>query len=113
MRLTCLSLFVLIVFGTGCSWVALPSVHKIDIQQGNLVNQEMIDKLQPGMTKLQVQFVLGTPLVRDSFDQSRWDYFYSRVSSSGQVSEKQLTVVFNDQGELLRTEGDYLPTSTE
>ncbi len=113
MRLTCLTLFALIVFGTGCSWFAPPSVHKIEIQQGNLVNQEMIDKLQPGMTKLQVQFVLGTPLIRDSFDRSRWDYFYSRVDSSAQRSEKQLTVVFDQRGELLRLEDDYLPTSTE
>jgi len=113
MRLTCLSLLVLIVCGTGCSLAPVPSVHKIDIQQGNLVNQEMVDKLQPGMTKLQVQFVLGTPLIRDSFDQSRWDYFYSRVNVSGQRSQEQMTVVFSEQGELLRLEGDYLLKSTE
>jgi len=113
MRLTCLTLFTLIVVGTGCSWLAPPSVHKVDIQQGNLVDQEMIDKLQPGMTKLQVQFVLGTPLIRDSFDRSRWDYFYSRADSNKQRSEKQLTVVFDQQGELLRLEGDYQLTSSE
>jgi len=52
-------------------------VHKLDIQQGNVVTQEMVDKLRPGMTRAQVRYVLGTPLVTDSFHQDRWDYFYS------------------------------------
>src|SRR3990170_4201353 len=53
------------------------SPYKIDVQQGNVVSQEMLEKLKPGMTKSQVRFALGTPLIADSFHPDRWDYFYS------------------------------------
>ena len=73
----------------------------------------MIDKLRPGMTKPQVQFVLGTPLISDTFNQKRWDYYYSRVNSNGQRTEEQETVFFDNDGKLLRITGDYLPTSAQ
>lgn len=113
MRIAPVCLLSLCFFTYGCSWIAFPGIHKVDVQQGNIVNQEMIDKLLPGMTKSQVQFVLGTPLVTDTFNQKRWDYFYSRVNSSGQRSEEQVTIFFDEQGKLLRMTGDYLPTSAQ
>jgi outer membrane protein assembly factor BamE len=96
---------------TGCSWLKFPGVHKVDIQQGNIVSQEMIDKLRPGMTQSQVQFVLGTPLVVDTFNNMRWDYFYSRLSSSGVKTEERMTIYFDAEGKLERMTGDYLPSS--
>jgi outer membrane protein assembly factor BamE len=54
----------------------LPFVYRIDIQQGNVVNQEMVDQLHVGMTKRQVQFVLGAPMLIDPFHAERWDYVY-------------------------------------
>ena len=51
MRLVLLCLISLSLLSTGCSWVKFPGVHKVDVQQGNIVDQEMIDKLRPGMTK--------------------------------------------------------------
>ncbi|RMG27455.1 MAG: outer membrane protein assembly factor BamE, partial [Gammaproteobacteria bacterium] len=54
----------------------LPFVYRIDIQQGNVVTQEQIDQLRPGMTREQVRYLLGTPLVQDTFHPERWDYVY-------------------------------------
>ena len=70
-------------------------VHKLDIQQGNVVTQEMVDKLKPGMTRAQVRFVLGTPLVTDTFHRNRWDYFYSfKVGAEGVAETRRLTLPF-------------------
>lgn len=111
MRLVLLCLISLSLLTAGCSWLKFPGVHKVDIQQGNIVDQEMIDKLRTGMTKSQVRFVLGTPLVVDTFNQSRWDYLYSRVTSQGRKIEKQVTVFFDDEDKLERITGDYQPST--
>jgi outer membrane protein assembly factor BamE len=79
----------------------------VDIQQGNLIDQDMVEKLEFGMTKSQVRFVLGNPLIADTFDQTRWDYIYRRVSSLGVYSEKDMTVHFDDQGLLKEIKGDF------
>lgn len=88
-----------------CSYVpTLP--YKIDIQQGNVVTQEMVEKLKPGMTRSQVRFVLGTPLITDVFHGNRWDYFYY-LAPRGSLSEKRkLTVIF-DGDRLSHIEGDF------
>lgn len=81
-------------------------VHKLDIQQGNVVTQEMVDKLKPGMTRAQVRFVLGTPLVTDTFHRNRWDYFYSfKVGAEGVAETRRLTLLFQDDV-LLSVQGD-------
>ncbi len=92
-----------------CSSTPL-SPHKIDIQQGNYVNQEMVAKLQPGMTRAQVRFVLGTPLVNDTFHSDRWDYVY-RYQKSGEVLEqRRISAIF--QGDKLeKVEGDVVPST--
>lgn len=72
------------------------SVYKAEIQQGNVVTQEMIDKLKPGMSRSQVRFVLGTPLVSDPFHQDRWDYYYYLRKMNEDVGEAQRLTVFFD-----------------
>jgi outer membrane protein assembly factor BamE len=83
-------------------------VHKIDIQQGNLVTQEMVSKLKKGMSREQVRFALGTPLLSDPFYPNRWDYVF-RFSQGGTLLEnRRITVIFeNDR--LARVEGDVTP----
>src|SRR3546814_20220346 len=61
----------------GCSF---PGVYKVDIQQGNVVTQDMIDQLRPGLTRQQVRFILGNPLITDTFHANRWDYLYGLKS---------------------------------
>ena len=66
-------LFVLLF--TGCSYLP-PIPYRIDVQQGNVVTDEMIEMLKPGMTKSQVLFVMGSPLIVDAVRENRWDYVY-------------------------------------
>ena len=113
MRLTIICLITFSLLSTGCSWLKFPGVHKVDIQQGNIVDQEMIDKLRPGMSMSQVQFVLGTPLVIDTFNQKRWDYFYSRVDPKGKGSERQLQLSFDNEGLLQSVSGDFQLTDAD
>ena len=81
--------------------------HKIDVQQGNYVDQEMMSKLQLDMTRSQVLFVLGTPLVTDAFHPDRWDYVYL-TGKAGDVDRKRgITVVFSEN-RLVRIEGDVV-----
>ena len=105
--LLCLSLI------SSCSWIQFPSIHKVTVQQGNIVNQEMVSKLQIGMSMSQVQYILGTPLTTDTFDNSRWDYFYSRVDSKGRRSERQLNLIFDNEDLLQSVSGDFQLADTE
>ncbi len=101
---------ITVVLG-GCSYLNFPGVHKIDIQQGNIITQEMVDQLRPGMTKPQVRFVMGTPLIADTFNQSRWDYFYALKEGSGKESRERMSIFFDKDGLLSHIKGDYLPSS--
>lgn len=83
-----------IVLVAGCGF---PGVYRIDIQQGNQITQEMVDQLKPGMTDKQVRFILGTPLVRDSFHPDRWDYVYRLDKPNEPLIKKRLTVFFEDR----------------
>ncbi|WP_173055231.1 outer membrane protein assembly factor BamE [Candidatus Nitrotoga sp. AM1P] len=99
-----IKLIVVSVLLVSCSEMTMPKLpsftaHKMEINQGNMVTPEMRHKLKLGMTRLQVQAVLGTPLVNDAFHTNRWDYVY-RLEKKGKLLEKQrMTLYF---------EGDYL-----
>ncbi|RCX28314.1 outer membrane protein assembly factor BamE [Thioalbus denitrificans] len=103
--------FALALLLGGCSTDAkIPGVYRIDVQQGNVVTQEDVNKLEPGMTKRQVRFLLGTPLIVDVFHQDRWDYYYSmRPGSLGGKKERQHVVLFFENDRLVRLEGDLRP----
>ena len=81
--------------------------HKIDVQQGNYVDQQMIGKLKPDMTRSQVRFLLGTPLITDVFHPERWDYVYLTGKAGDVKRERRVTVVF-DGDRLSRIEGDVV-----
>jgi outer membrane protein assembly factor BamE len=82
------------------------SVYKMDVQQGNVISQEMVDQLKPGMTRSQVRFVLGTPLVSDPFHPERWDYIYHfRRGAAPEAESRRLTVIFQNDT-LARIVGD-------
>ncbi len=106
---------ILVVFSlllSSCGSVtsfAFPGVYRLNIPQGNIITQEMVDQLRPGLTKRQVNFILGTPLVKDTFDQDRWDYLYSFQPGGGERVQERLTVFFeNDQ--LTHFVGDFEQT---
>ena len=101
---------------TACDYTAtrttnsfkLPLVYRIDIQQGNVVEQFAINKLTPGMDKEKVHFVLGTPLLVDPFHTDRWDYLYSFESGKGERVQRHITLFFKDN-KLTHIEGDVSP----
>lgn len=86
-----------------------PGVYKISIPQGNIITQEMIDQLRPGMTKRQVIFVMGTPLIRDPFHQDRWDYVYNFQPGGGVRGQERVSVFFENDA-LVNFTGDFVPT---
>ncbi len=97
---------------SGCGSFGFPGVYRIDIEQGNIITQEMVDQLKPGMTRRQVRYILGTPLVEDSFNQSRWDYIYLVRNGPNTVDEQRLSVFFEGD-ELSYFSGNFLPTTAD
>lgn len=103
------SVLLLAVAGCG-SWsnpIDRLSPHRIDIQQGNVITQEMLDKLKPGMTPSQVRFILGTPLIVDPFRANRWDYVYHHEKGGRLVEHRRVTAVFENE-KLKGLEGDVV-----
>jgi len=120
MRLMKILPFTLIILlaANGCSESILPRVprpsvpfvHKIDVQQGNVVTQQMVAQLRLGMNKKKVRFVMGTPIIQDTFHSNRWDYVYTFHKGGTSGDERRLvTVVFNEDGNLTNLEGDVKP----
>jgi len=91
---------------TACSFFA---PYRIDIRQGNHVDEAMLAQLKPGMTREQVRFALGTPLVVDVFHSDRWDYVYRFKRGSGSKVEQRVITVFFVDDKLDRIEGDTEP----
>ena len=87
-------------------------VYKLDINQGNYLSQDMVDRLKAGQTKPQVRGVLGTPLVVSAFRDNRWDYVYE-FRSAGRVREHRLFTVYFKDDLLARWEGDEMPPSAQ
>jgi len=86
----------------------LPGVYTIDIQQGNIIDQSMIDQLRPGMNKRQVLYIMGSPMLDDVFHKNRWDYLYSNQPGGEDRVQKQTTLFFeNDQ--IVGIQGDFRP----
>ncbi|HKK14130.1 MAG TPA: outer membrane protein assembly factor BamE [Gammaproteobacteria bacterium] len=92
----------------GCSSTRFPFVHRIDIQQGNVITQDMVDKLKPGMDKKQVRFVMGTPLLQDPFHGNRWDYVYTNQPGHGKPTRKHVVLYFKNN-QLAKITGDLRP----
>ena len=79
--------------------------YKLDVQQGNVVTQEMVSKLRLDMTRSQVKFVLGTPLVASVFRPERWDYYY-RSTKGGRAGDRRLITLIFEEDKLKRMLGD-------
>lgn len=106
------SLVAVSALGACTSVASLVTPYKIDIQQGNVVSQEAVSKLKPGMTKSQVRFIMGTPLVTDAFHANRWDYVY-RYQKDGKVTEERKVALIFEGDALKRVEGDVVPAAGE
>lgn len=97
--LACAALLSSLLLNSGC-------VYKIDIPQGNYVEQKQVDQLRAGMTQEQVEYVLGAPLMVDSFDPQVWNYLYYLRQGNGELDRKLLSLHFT-QGKLDKLSGDF------
>ena len=86
-----------------------PWVHKITVQQGNVITQQMVDRLEPGMTRAQVAYVMGEPVLKNPFNKDRWDYIYTIDIPGYTQTEQRLSLFFEDEV-LASFSGNYLPT---
>ena len=93
-RLHRLCLVLLVGALAGCGSFGFPGVYRINVEQGNIITREMIDQLKPGMSRRQVRFVLGTPLLEDPFHSNRWEYIYMIRNGDTTLVERRLTVFF-------------------
>ena len=91
-----------------CSYFPSLGVYKLDINQGNYVTQDQVDRLKVGLTRQQVKSALGTPLVTDAFHANRWDYAYEFQRQGKTLEHRQFTVYFVDD-RVARWEGDEMP----
>jgi outer membrane protein assembly factor BamE len=98
---------VAVALATGCN-----ALYRIDINQGNLLDERTVEQLEVGMTKRQVQVLMGTPSIQSPFHQSRWDYTASISRSGGQPEVRTLTLVF-DGDTLASIDGDFLAGQEE
>lgn len=97
---------------TACETIMnnLPGVYKIDIEQGNMIDQSMVDQLRPNMTKRQVLYIMGSPMLTDTFHEQRWDYLYSDQPGGEARVQKRVSLYFNDDN-LIGVQGDFRPST--
>lgn len=107
-----IGLLALCLILSGCSLtkLRLPRVHKLTVQQGNVITQDMIDKLKPGMSRSQVAYIMGEPIFRNPFNSQRWDFIYTIELPGVFADERRVSLYFYD-GQLAYFTGDYAPTS--
>jgi outer membrane protein assembly factor BamE len=86
-------------------------VYRMNIQQGNFLKAEDIDRVQTGMTRSQVRFILGTPMVSDSFDADRWDYYYYLVKGHSRKKETRHVIVHFDGDKVASIERLQMPAA--
>jgi outer membrane protein assembly factor BamE len=88
----------------------LPFVYTLEIQQGNIIDQAMVDQLRPGMNKRQVLYIMGSPMLDDVFHKNRWDYLYSDQPEDEDRVQKRISLFFeNDQ--ISGIQGDFRPSA--
>ncbi len=108
MRYLLLSLALLLPACSTEGTFKLPGVYRIDIQQGTIIDSEMLARLKPGMDKNQVQFIMGTPPLVDPFHTERWEYVYTFSKGGRQRKQRHVTLYFEDD-KLAYVEGDVVP----
>ncbi len=91
---------------------SLTACYKTPVQQGNILKQEDIDEVKPGMTKQQIVIILGTPTVADPFNQDRWDYI-NTSKLKGKFKKIKKFSLFFENNKLVRTEGNYFPNKED
>ena len=90
----------------------IPRVYKLSVQQGNVITQEMVDRLKPGMTRNQVEFVMGKPVLGDPFNDDQWVYIYTLEVPDYFNQVFKMVLAFEDDT-LATISGDYIPQEAD
>lgn len=113
------SITVPVLFLAAALLVSGCSAYRIDVRQGNYVDQEMVAQLRKGMTRDQVRFALGSPLVVDIFRENRWDYVYRFTEGWDDPQTRTLSLFFVDdkldsvEGDVMADDGSAEVTETQ
>ena len=95
-RILLITALISTIFISACTTTRFPWVYRIDVEQGNVIDdEEKISQLKTGMTRRQVKYLLGTPMIIDTFNQDRWDYMYSLKTGKGILTRERITLTFN------------------
>ena len=99
----------MLALGACSSVPKIVTEYRIDVQQGNVLTQDQVLQLRPGLSQDQVRFILGTPMLVDIFHADRWDYVYRlQKGATSEVETRRFTVFFNNEGKLYRVSGDVV-----
>lgn len=104
---------LLVLSGCTSSWAPTwLQVQQIDIEQGNIITAEQVQRIEPGMSREEVRYLLGNPILRDVFHKNRWEYVYYIRPSKGSPRQSRFTVFFEDNA-VSRVEGEPAPESAQ
>jgi len=95
-----------IIFSSFYLFIVGCAAYKIDVQQGNLVTQQMLDQLELNMPAKKVRFIMGNPLMVDTFHRERWDYLYSLQPGGSERQQRKITLFFDENQLLKQVKGD-------
>lgn len=101
-----ISILTLLLGFASLSGCIFPGVYKLNVQQGNIVTQDMLDKLKPGMTERQVIYVMGNPVLKTPYQNERWDYIYTLEVRDETTKEYRISVFFDEQRQLTHYTGE-------
>ena len=111
-RALCLTLILSLLAACSFPKLSLPRLYRITVQQGNVITQDMVDQLKPGMTRSQVAFIMGEPILRNTFNENRWDYVYS-VVLPGYFNQEIRMSLFFENDVLAYFTGDLAPSGAQ
>lgn len=105
-RVASIAVACVMLLGSGC-------IYRMPIQQGNFLDSEQVDQLETGMTRSQVSFLLGTPMVPTAFDNNRWDYYYYLKVQRPKYSETRRLIVYFENDKVSRIDKTEMPQSKQ
>lgn len=108
MRLSRLPVYILVALLPACSVTDLAFVFRPDVEQGTIIEADSVAQLEPGMTRRQVQFLMGSPTIEDPLRTDRWDYIHRVQTGGGRVTTHETVTLYFDDDILIRGEGSLV-----